>query len=157
MSESYKHVVKGGLKLKGGAGLPTAGGVKKKKKKKKDKELGEVRGPRRPPPPRAPTPPLPVATRAIARAARGVRRAVELLDALAVRAGRRGRRHAAVDDAPAVRKLAPSQQRASARRRRQQRSQAEARKDVGRSRRFVMSPVEAVCTDITTARLLPLE
>ena len=56
MSESYKHVVKGGLKLKGGAGLPTAGGVKKKKKKKKDKELGEVRGPRRPPPPRAPTP-----------------------------------------------------------------------------------------------------
>jgi protein FAM32A len=56
MSESYKHVVKGGLKLKGGAGLPTAGGVKKKKKKKKDKELGEVRRPRRPPPPRAPIP-----------------------------------------------------------------------------------------------------
>ena len=62
MSESYKHVVKGGLKLKGGAGLPTAGGVKKKKKKKKDKELGEVRGPRRPPPPRAPTPPPPRGT-----------------------------------------------------------------------------------------------
>jgi hypothetical protein len=37
-SESYQHVVKGGLKLKGGGGLPTAGGVKKKKKKK-DKEV----------------------------------------------------------------------------------------------------------------------
>mmetsp|Transcript_4387 Transcript_4387/g.6862 ORF Transcript_4387/g.6862 Transcript_4387/m.6862 type:complete len:127 (-) Transcript_4387:66-446(-) len=34
MSESYQHVVKGGLKLKGGAGLPAAGGVGKKKKKK---------------------------------------------------------------------------------------------------------------------------
>jgi hypothetical protein len=32
MSESYQHVVKGGLKLKGG--VPTSGGVKKKKKKK---------------------------------------------------------------------------------------------------------------------------
>ena len=32
MSESYQHVVKGGLKLKGG--VPAAGGVKKKKKKK---------------------------------------------------------------------------------------------------------------------------
>mgnify|MGYP001959198174 CR=1 FL=1 len=34
-SESYQHVVKGGLKLKGGGGLPAAGGVKKKKKKDK--------------------------------------------------------------------------------------------------------------------------
>ena len=40
MSESYQHVVKGGLKLKGG--VPAAGGVKKKKKKK-DKHK-EVRG-----------------------------------------------------------------------------------------------------------------
>ena len=39
MSDSYHHVVKGGLKLKGGGGLPTAGGVKKKKKKKKHKEV----------------------------------------------------------------------------------------------------------------------
>mmetsp|Transcript_650 Transcript_650/g.2510 ORF Transcript_650/g.2510 Transcript_650/m.2510 type:complete len:115 (+) Transcript_650:27-371(+) len=38
MSESYQHVVKGGLKLKGG--VPGPGGVKKKKKKDKheDKE-----------------------------------------------------------------------------------------------------------------------
>jgi hypothetical protein len=40
MSESYQHVVKGGLKLKGG--VPAAGGVKKKKKKK-DKHK-DVRG-----------------------------------------------------------------------------------------------------------------
>lgn len=40
MSESYQHVVKGGLKLKGG--VPAAGGVKKKKKKR-DKHK-EVRG-----------------------------------------------------------------------------------------------------------------
>jgi hypothetical protein len=40
MSESYQHVVKGGLKLKGG--VPAAGGVKKKKKKKdKHKDVRE--------------------------------------------------------------------------------------------------------------------
>jgi hypothetical protein len=45
-SESYQHVVKGGLKLKGGGGLPTAGGVKKKKKKK-DKEVRTCPSPSR--------------------------------------------------------------------------------------------------------------
>jgi hypothetical protein len=43
MSESYQHVVKGGLKLKGGAGLPAAGGVGKKKKKKSKAVGKEVR------------------------------------------------------------------------------------------------------------------
>ena len=46
MSDSYQHVVRGGLKLKGGGGLPVAGGVGKKKKKKskgKDKEVSERR------------------------------------------------------------------------------------------------------------------
>ena len=32
-SESYQHVVKGGLKFKGGGGLPTAGGVKRRRKR----------------------------------------------------------------------------------------------------------------------------
>lgn len=42
MSESYQHVVKGGLKLKGG--VSAAGGVKKKKKRDKHKEVrGDAR------------------------------------------------------------------------------------------------------------------
>jgi hypothetical protein len=44
MSDSYHHVVKGGLKLKGGGGLPTAGGVKKKKKKKHKEVRAESDG-----------------------------------------------------------------------------------------------------------------
>ena len=44
MSDSYQHVVKGGLKLKGGGGLPTAGGVKKKKKKKHKEVRAESDG-----------------------------------------------------------------------------------------------------------------
>lgn len=44
MSGSYQHVVKSGLKLKGGGGLPTAGGVKKKKKKKHKEVRAESDG-----------------------------------------------------------------------------------------------------------------
>jgi hypothetical protein len=45
MSESYQHVVKGGLKLKGGAAV-TSGGVGKKKKKKGKDKGKEVRAAR---------------------------------------------------------------------------------------------------------------
>jgi|TARA_B110000967_G_scaffold127993_1_gene130771 hypothetical protein len=41
MSESYQHVVKGGLKLKGG--VPGPGGVKKKKKKDKHEDVSPPR------------------------------------------------------------------------------------------------------------------
>ena len=42
---SYDNVMRGGLKLKGGGGLPTVGGVgKKKKKKSKKKDAGAEGG-----------------------------------------------------------------------------------------------------------------